>query len=128
MHFFDAAGEATWVIIDPSTGAQEGLVHGRPVATAQTPSQPDDGGFGSVASLLLQAHGGEGALASCTYIQRLNVLGGDAPKAFFMLPAWNSIPNAEAAFPYQADYIFLSGGTPGTAQAIASPDQKLLEG
>lgn len=22
MHFFDAAGEATWVIIDPSTGAQ----------------------------------------------------------------------------------------------------------
>jgi hypothetical protein len=40
--------------------SQQGLVHGRPIAMSQTPSQPDDGGFGSVASLLLQAFGGEG--------------------------------------------------------------------
>lgn len=53
--------------------------------------------------------GAAGALASCTYIQRLNVLGGDAPKAFFTLPAWNSIPNAEAAFPYQVRSLTRAG-------------------
>ena len=46
-----------------------------------------------------------GVLAACTYIQRLNVIGGNAPKGFFTLPAWNGIPNAEAAFPYQVSAV-----------------------
>jgi hypothetical protein len=42
-----------------------------------------------------------GSLARCTYIQRLNPLGGVAPRGLFTLPAWNGIPNFELAVPYQ---------------------------
>lgn len=49
-------------------------MHGKLVATAPTLSQPDDGGSGSVASLLLQAHGGEGmsiSMGACMGAGRL---------------------------------------------------------
>ncbi len=54
---------------------------------------------------VLKGVNGAGVLASCTYIQRLNVLGGNAPKGFFTLPASNGIPNFEAAFPYQVSAL-----------------------
>jgi hypothetical protein len=44
-----------------------------------------------------------GVLASCTYVQRLNVLGGGAPESLIALPTWNGIPNYEATFPYQVN-------------------------
>jgi hypothetical protein len=58
-----------------------------------------------------------GTLSSVTHVQRVNTLGGVAPKGLFALPAYNGIPNFQLAVPYQADYIFLSGNgmvaTPG---------------
>ncbi|CAK0750586.1 hypothetical protein CVIRNUC_002002 [Coccomyxa viridis] len=110
IHFFDDASHPTWILLSP-TGSQEGMVHGRIIARSPMPASSDDGGFGSVDALLLKAFGGEGTLASCTYIQRLNVNGGGAPKGFHTLPAWNGIASFEAAFPYQAIYTFSSGGS-----------------
>jgi len=43
-----------------------------------------------------------GVLASCTHIQRLNVLGGNKPPNLSSLPAWDDVPNFYLAIPYQA--------------------------
>ncbi|BDA42825.1 hypothetical protein COCOBI_03-7180 [Coccomyxa sp. Obi] len=112
-HFFDASGTPTWQIFDPNTGAIQGMVQGAVKAKAARQRQQDDGGFGSVDALLLTASGGTGVLSRCTYIQRLNPLGGNLPTGLFGLPAYaGSIPDFPAAIPYQADYVFLSGGLP----------------
>jgi len=54
-HFFDSQGPV-FELID---GA--GLVHGKVLTKQASPRQADDGGFGSVAELLLVASGGQGA-------------------------------------------------------------------
>ena len=59
-HYFNAQGLPTFATFDTATGAQTGIVSGRPLATAAAPRQADDGGFGSVAELLLGAVNAEG--------------------------------------------------------------------
>ncbi len=54
-HFFDSQGPV-FELVD---GA--GLVHGKVLTKQASPRQADDGGFGSVAELLLVASGGQGA-------------------------------------------------------------------
>ncbi len=54
-HFFDSQGPV-FELVD---GA--GLVHGTVLTKQASPRQADDGGFGSVAELLLVARDGEGA-------------------------------------------------------------------
>ncbi len=53
-----------------------GLVHGKLMANATTPTQSDDGGFGSVASLLLQAFGAEGEASQSHYLLCIVYAGG----------------------------------------------------
>ena len=57
-----------------------------------------------------------GELANVTYIQRLNTLGGMAPTELYALPAYNGTSNFQLAVPYQADYVFLTGGGTGGAR------------
>lgn len=59
-HFFDASGTPTWQILDPNTGAIQGMVHGAVKAKAARQREQNDGGFGSVDALLLTASGGSG--------------------------------------------------------------------
>ncbi len=51
-----------------------------------------------------------------TYVQRLNTLGGMAPTGLYALPAYNGTSNIQLAVPYQADYVFLTGGRTGGAR------------
>lgn len=48
-----------------------------------------------------------------TYIQRLNTLGGMVPPRLYALPGFNGTSNFQLAVPYQADYVFLTGGGTG---------------
>ncbi|KAK9909748.1 hypothetical protein WJX75_006866 [Coccomyxa subellipsoidea] len=127
-HFFDAASKPNWEILDPTTGAVQGAVKGSAKAHAARQRQPDDGGYGSVDALLLTASTGTGVLSGCTYIQRLNPLGGVLPTGLYGLPAYSSnIPNFDVAIPYQADYVFLGGGLPydGGRRRMASFQKRL---
>ena len=60
-----------------------------------------------------------GKLKDVTYIERLNTLGGVAPTNLTTLASYNGISNFQLAIPYQADYLFLTGGPPTPAQAPA---------
>lgn len=57
-HFFDEAGRPTWVLLDPP--GDNWTFRGVVTAMAPTQNQQNDGGFGSVDSLLLQMTDGSG--------------------------------------------------------------------
>lgn len=63
-HFFDSQGP----VFELADGA--GLVHGKVLTKEAAPRQADDGGFGSVAELLLVAHGGQGARPAASKRER----------------------------------------------------------
>ena len=65
-HFYNTANQPTWTVNDPKTGQQLGLVSGMAQVRVPVPKQPGDGGFGSVAEVLLIAVKAEGASRAST--------------------------------------------------------------
>ncbi|KAK9805971.1 hypothetical protein WJX73_010008 [Symbiochloris irregularis] len=106
LHHFNDQDKPEFFNID-SNGNVLGSVVGSPNRKTTPPRQADDGGFGSVDELLLNAVQATGTMQDVIYIQRLNTLGGVVPTGLFTLPAFNNIPNSLLDVPYQADYIFL---------------------
>ena len=59
-HFYNTKNQPTWTVNDPITGKQLGLVSGMAQVRVAVPKQPGDGGYGSVAEVLLIAVAAEG--------------------------------------------------------------------
>lgn len=119
-HFFISNGAGGLSPVFTKTDAQgvvTGTVVGAPFQQSPAPAYNDDGGYGSVPTLLLKASSADGFFAGVTYVQRTNTLGGIVPgnPKLFTLPASpTGIANKLLAVPYQADYIFFTGGSSAT--------------
>lgn len=59
-HHYFIGNTPTFEMVDAATGLSIGIIHGKVTAKAAVGRQADDGGFGAVADLLLDAFGGEG--------------------------------------------------------------------
>lgn len=72
-HFYNPSNQPTWTLNDPSTGRQLGLVSGMAQVKVAVPKQPGDGGYGSVAEVLLIAVKAEGESRPSTDTMRWDV-------------------------------------------------------
>ena len=65
-HQFCNTANQPWTVNDPATGKQLGLVSGMAQVRVAVPKQPGDGGYGSVAEMLLIAVKAEGQIEDFT--------------------------------------------------------------
>ena len=131
-HHYFVGSTPTFEMVDTATGLSVGIVHGKPAAKAAVARQPDDGGFGSVADLLLTAFGGEGR-GPCTeryharYLPCFFPLMGSmlSPASAPVRPACMSTQGHEQA-PCKLNVI--GWGTPGRSGLPCPPSTGPLSG